>query len=711
MTYNRIKLEVKDRVALVGFGLNSKKSMTTLDQETLEEFDRLVKELKSIADKRDIDGVIFHSLIPGVFLAGADIDLISTLKSESEAQKGAEVGQVIYSQIEDLAVPTVACVDGVCLGGGLEMALSCTNIIASTSPKTMLGLPEVKLGFIPGFGGTYRLPRKVGLPTSLDMILTGRTLNSRKAKRVGLIAAAFPPERLIVQAPNFFKAQKKAKSAKEKLEEALTGNLVAKKLIFQKARESVLQKTKGVYHAPLKILDVMENNLGKNRNSYLKAESQAFGELCVGVQSQNLQHIFFLNESAKKFPGAKNDGEGKQRTLKRGAVLGAGTMGGGIAWLMAQQKMFPLMKDITPEALELGLKQSSANFSQMVKRRKMTHDEFEKKQRSIRPTINFEGFNSVDLVIEAIVENMEIKKSVLKELESHLPKDAIITSNTSSLSVQEMGSDLADSSRFAGLHFFNPVNRMPLVEIITHDKVSDETVEALYRWVVKAKKVPVVVGDGPGFLVNRILMPFLNEAAYLLNEGVSIEEVDEAATNFGMPMGPCRLMDEVGIDVAIKVADIMFKGLGARMTPADLSGKMMEQGLLGRKNSKGFYLYDSKGKEGGVNQTCASLLPKRSHNLDEREIQLRLFLPMINEAAAILDDKIVSDAGKVDLGLIMGLGFPPFRGGLLRYADSEGLPQILKEIKRLAGSADAERYKPADYLVKLVEEGRQFYQS
>ncbi|MBT7668539.1 MAG: fatty oxidation complex subunit alpha, partial [Bdellovibrionales bacterium] len=584
-----------------------------------------------------------------------------------------------------------------------------TNIIASNSSKTMLGLPEVKLGFIPGFGGTYRLPRKVGLPTSLDMILTGKTLNSRKAKKVGLVAAAFPPERLLVQAPNFFKNQQRVKSGKEKLEDILTDNMVAKKLIFQKARESVLKKTKGVYHAPLKILDVMENNLGKSRPAYLKAESQAFGELCVGVQSQNLQHIFFLNEGAKKYSGPK--GEGKNIDLKRGAVLGAGTMGGGIAWLMATQGMFPLMKDITSDALELGLKQSSANFSQLVKRRKMTFDQFEKKQRSIRPTMNFDGFKTVDLVIEAIVENMEIKKSVLKELEDNLAADAVITSNTSSLSIQEMCSDLTDSSRFAGLHFFNPVNRMPLVEIITHDKVSPEVVEALYRWVVKCKKVPVVVGDGPGFLVNRILMPFLNEAAYLLNEGVSIEDLDEAATNFGMPMGPCRLMDEVGLDVAAKVADIMFKGLGKRMTPADLSGKMMEHGFLGRKNSKGFYLYDSHGKESGINSNCVSLLPKRNSRMDEREMQLRLFLPMINEAATILDDKIVTDAGKVDLGLIMGLGFPPFRGGLLRYADSEGLTLILKEIKRLAGSADAERFRPAEYLVKLVDEGRNFYQS
>jgi 3-hydroxyacyl-CoA dehydrogenase/enoyl-CoA hydratase/3-hydroxybutyryl-CoA epimerase len=706
MDFKKISFEIKNDVVYIGFGYNCEKSMTVLDEQTMTEFKQALEQVR--AQQKNYQGLILHTHKDNCFLAGADINLISSMQSEEDGARGAAAGQEIYNTLEDLLIPTVACVNGVCLGGGTEMILACDTVIASDNTKTQFGLPEVKLGLIPGFGGTYRMPKKVGLPNSLDLILSGKTLNAKRAKKYGLIEEYFAKERLLTVATRYLKKSHSKKSFKESLGDMAQDNFVARKVIFQKARENVLKLTKGFYQAPLKILDVMEKGQGKSRSSYLTMESNAFGELCVSEQSKNLQHIFFMMEGSKKYSGPKSEKEVK--TLTRGACLGAGTMGGGIAWLMANNNMMPIMKDLNLEALELGLKQSSENFRAMLKRKKISKDDFNKRQRSITTQLDYRGFQRVDLVVEAVVENMDIKKSVFKELENVVSKDCILTSNTSSLSVSEMASVLETSERFAGLHFFNPVNKMPLVEIITHDKVAPETVESLYNWVLKTKKTPVIVKDGPGFLVNRILMPYLNEAAYLLKEGVAIEDVDEACLNFGMPMGPCRLMDEVGIDVAVKVAKIMHEGLGERAKSNDLSKELESAGLLGKKNGKGFYLYDEKGKHTEVNPQMKKFLPNLSKKMDEIEIQLRLFLPMINEAAMILDEKIVDRPVDVDLGLIFGIGFPPFRGGLLRYADSEGLDNIVHKMNKYAEDVNSDRYAVAPLLKKLLDNKQKFYE-
>ncbi len=706
MANTKISLEYKDNIAYVGFGYNSEKSMTTLDVATMTELLSIVEEIQEKAS--GLKGVIFHSHKKDCFLAGADINLISSMTTESEAADKAEQGQNVYNKIEDLPIPTVVCVDGVCLGGGLELSLACKTIIASNSPKTTIGLPEVKLGLIPGFGGTYRLPKKIGLPNALDMILTGKTLRADKAKRMGLVAEVYPKENLLAMAQKFFDMKAPHHTLKESVKELATENFVTRKIIFQKVRESVLKKTNGFYQAPLKILDVMDSGMMKGRTSYLASEAQAFGELAISEQSKNLQHIYFMSEAVKKYTGPK--GTKPLPELNRGAALGAGTMGGGIAWLMADAGMSPIMKDLTVDALNLGLKQSSQNFAGALKRKKISPDEFERKQRSITAQLDYSGFQKVDLVIEAVVENMDIKKKVFAETEKNVHRECLLTSNTSSLSVEEMSKALEFPGRFAGLHFFNPVHLMPLVEIIVHSKVEPETVEALYKWVLKTKKTPVVVKDGPGFLVNRILMPYLNEAGYLLEEGVSVKDIDQAALNFGMPMGPCRLLDEVGIDVAVKVAKVMYEGLGERAHPSKFSSKLAEKNFLGKKNSKGFYLYDEKGKVTGPNAEVEELLPKDKKKMSETDLQLRLFLPMINEAAAILKDGIVNTAGEIDLGLIFGIGFPPFRGGLLRYADSEGLDKILAALNNFSETVDKERYRPSAYLENLVESKTTFYE-
>lgn len=702
MSYEKITCEIKEGIYYIGFGQNETKSLTVISKQSLTE---LNEALDKISSDKNTKGVVLFSHKPGCFLAGMDVSVIQELTSEVEAAEGCEQGQSVFNKIEDLKVPTLALVDGPCLGGGLELALACDKIICSDNARTVLGLPEVMLGVLPGFGGTYRLPKKIGLTNSLDLLLTGKQLKASKAKKLGLVEYIMPAERLLEKSAEYLmKKRDQEKSLQENLTERASENFLARGIIFRKARQTVLNLTKGFYPAPLKILDHLEASFGKRRESYLNSEAQAFGELSQTSQSKSLQHVFFLQDEAKKLEGKEN-----MLAIKNGAVLGGGTMGGGIAWLMANSYQSPIIKDINAQGLEIGLKQSSSIFLKGLKRRKITADEFQRKQRSIKPTLSYAGFKKIDLVVEAVVEKMEVKKTVLKEVERHVGKDCLITTNTSSLSVNEMAQALDQPERFAGLHFFNPVNKMPLVEIIRHDNVSEETIQRLYKWCLDVKKTPVVVNDCPGFLVNRILAPFLNEAAYLLDEGVRIEALDKAVVNFGMPMGACRLMDEIGIDVCAHVGEVMEKGLGERARANHLSHKAVEAGLLGRKNSKGFYLYDNQGKSDGVNPEVIKLLPKKEKEMDETTIQMRLILPMINEAAKILDEKIVNDAATVDLGLIFGIGFPPFRGGLLRYADTEGLDRILVAIQKFSDEVDKNRYDVSSYLKTLVADKKRFY--
>jgi 3-hydroxyacyl-CoA dehydrogenase/enoyl-CoA hydratase/3-hydroxybutyryl-CoA epimerase len=704
MSFKHISYEIKNDIIWIGLGLNEKKSMTTLTRDSLEELTRAIADATEVDKKKGAKGLCFFSHKPGVFLAGMDITVINDLKNEADALRNLEQAHKLFNAIEDLKMMTASLVDGICLGGGLELSLCCKKIFVSDNSKTALGLPEVMLGVLPGFGGTYRLPKRVGLPAALDMILTGKQIKGKNAYKMGLADAVLPAERMQELAPQYLNKPKKKKTLKEEIEKAAMENFLTRKIIFQKAREQVMKTTKGFYPAPLKILEVLETGASKNRSDYLAMEAQAFAELSQSTQSKNLQHIFFLTDNTKKL-----ENKDQLPSVKRGGVLGAGVMGGGIAWLFAHNNQAPLMKDITPAALELGLKQASQNFAGALKRKRMSEDEFNRKMRSIEPTLSLEGMKGVDLVVEAVVENMDLKKKVFAELEEYVRPDCILTSNTSSLSVEEMSKALKKPGRFAGLHFFNPVNKMPLVEIITHEKCDPKTVQTLIKWVLDVKKTPIVVKDGPGFLVNRILAPYLNEAAFLLEEGVSVEALDEAALNFGMPMGPCRLMDEIGLDVCVKVGQIMHKGLGERANPSSLSTKLYDAKLLGKKNNKGFYLYDEKGKSTGKNPEIAKILPPKKKHMDEMQIQMRLFLPMVNEAAYILADKICDKAATVDVGMIYGTGFPPFKGGLLRWADSEGLDQIVERINNFSKEVSSQRYQLAPLLSLMVNDKRKFY--
>ena len=478
-------------------------------------------------------------------------------------------------------------------------------------------------------------------------------------------------------------------------------SLIGRKLIFQKARETVLKKTQGRYEAPLKILDTMELAAGKNRQTRQGIESQAFGELCMGDQSKKLRHIFFITESGKKYSGPSSS----CREIKRGAVLGAGTMGGGIAWLMAKQNMAPFLKDIRFKALERGLQLASSYFSASVARKRMGKEDFQRKMRSMTPTIDYRGFGSMDLVVEAVIEDDTLKKGILTEVEPQLSEDCFLVSNTSSYSIEYLAGVLKHPERFAGLHFFNPVNRMPLVEIITHSKIDPQTLHSLYQWCLKAKKVPLIIKDGPGFLVNRLLVPYLSTSVFLLEEGVALGEIEQAGLDFGMPMGPFRLMDEVGLDVIDKAIKVLQKSLGERIYLSKIIPKLLGSNALGKKNGKGFYLYDRKiGQR--VNPTH---LPPVTNKMDREQIQKHLFYPMVNEACRILEEGLLEKAENIDLGAVYGMGFPPFRGGPFPYADREGIQKIVKTLDMLMEEKGSRQYAVCDYLKSMATQNKTFY--
>ena len=687
MEGKRISWEERDHIAWIGFGYQCDKSMSILDAETLEELDSIIERIQKMSD---LKGVIFFTHKKRCFLAGADINMIDRFEKESTATECSARGQALFNKIESLDVPTIACIHGICLGGGTEFALACTQILVSNDSSTQMGLPEVKLGLLPGLGGTWRLPKRIGLSKALEMILTGKSIRSSRCVQWGLAQESYPKERLLEMAP---KHLTRRASRKSKFSE----NILVRKVIFQKARDNVLKKTHGLYQAPLKILDTMENGLRRGQRACLNAEARAFGELCMSEQSRNLRHLFFLTEKSKKFPLPPPPGK---LNIQRGAVLGAGVMGGGIAWLMAKNNASPLMKDIKTESLELGLKQASSFFTESLSRKRMTKDEYHRKMRNIFPTLNYHGFAKADLIVEAVVEDIDIKKTVLMEAEEHIRQESVLASNTSSLSISEMAKSLKYPERFAGLHFFNPVNRMPLVEIVTHQKTSLETIEALYDWCLSCGKTPLIVADCPGFLVNRLLIPYLNEATWLLEEGFALEDIDNACVHFGMPMGPFRLMDEIGLDVAKKVIAVFSQVEGSTIHLNSVFKNIAQSDLLGKKGGKGFYHYDAQGKAEEINY---SLLPSDiRQNTDEALIQKRLLLPMINEATKALDEGIVQTASDIDLGTVFGIGFPPFRGGLFQYAQSEGFEKILLELEDFSDNVSAERYAPAPWLKNKV---------
>jgi 3-hydroxyacyl-CoA dehydrogenase/enoyl-CoA hydratase/3-hydroxybutyryl-CoA epimerase len=702
---------VTDGIARVVFDLPGEK----VNKFSATVMGELGHVLDDLSGRTDLKAVVFTSGKPGVFIAGADIKEIQGIANRVDAQAKAEAGQRTFQKVADLKIPTIAVIDGACLGGGLEFALACTYRIVADEDKTKLGLPEVTLGIIPGWGGTQRLPRLIGIQAAMEMILGGAPVNARKALKLGLADACVPRPFLDQEVAAFVQrilthdgaAAVRAKRPRGGVMRwALEGNPAGRLALFRTAHKELMRKTRGLMPAPLAALEVLRDTHGMTLARGLEEEAHRFSELAFTPQCKHLVDCFFVAEALRK------EGGESKRLVQTTAVLGAGVMGGGIAWAFANKGLPVRMKDLTWDAITKGLHTANDYNHQLTRRKKMTPGQANLLLHRISGTTDYRGFQGVDLVVEAVVEDLNIKRKVLAEVEGHLRDDAVIVSNTSSLAIADMAVALKRPERFAGMHFFNPVNRMPLVEVVAGPQTSPETVAMTAELVRRIGKTAVVVKDCAGFLVNRILLPYLNEAARCLEDGAGLELIDRTIYDFGMPMGPFTLSDEVGLDVGYKVAKILAGAYGERMAVADtLRVAYEEMHLLGTKGGKGFFLH-GKDKNAKPEPNLDLLAALRAHHpvtrtVDADEVRDRCLLIMVNEAARCLEEQVVDKPGSLDLAMVMGTGFPPQRGGLLHYANQLGSRTVADRLKALSDRCGP-RFTPCALIDDLARDNRPF---
>ncbi len=712
-TQESIQIVPQGEIAIVEFDMAGEK-VNKFNTPMMARLREVIAELS----KSSYKAVIFKSNKPKIFIAGADIDEIKVMTSKEQFEKAVAAGQEIFNQLEDLPMPTIAAVHGACAGGGCEFIMACDYRIASDDNSTKIGLPETKLGILPGFGGCIRMPRILGLANAFDIILAGKLVPAAKAGKIGLVDQVVHPAILMEQAVKMAreviaeggKKRRKTFQAKDLVTKLLESPL-GRSVVYSQARKGVLKMTHGHYPAPLKVIEVVSRTYGSsNREKSMQIERSAFVECATMDISKNLIHVYDLTEMVKKQSGVTGV-QVKPKDVRAIGILGAGTMGGGIAYIAADKGIEARMKDINFDAIGKGLKHARDLWGKALKKKRLNKYEFQQKMDKISGTVDYSGFGNLDVVVEAIVEDMEIKKKVIAETAKNMRPDAIIATNTSSLSVTEMSQGHPRPEFFAGMHFFNPVDKMPLVEVIRGEKTSDETIATIFELSKRLGKMPVVVKDGPGFLVNRLLLPYMAEAAFLLQEGMDIEKVDKAyVKEFGMPMGPFALMDEVGLDVCIKVLKIFKKAFGSRVEMAPCMEKLEKSGRLGKKNGKGFYKYED-GRRAGVDESIYSDLGLSSpgNPLNMKECLERGVFAMINECSlALLEDHIVESPHEVDLAMIMGTGFPPFRGGLLKYADAIGSSYIVDQLEVYAAKGAA-RLKPSQPLRNMAKNSAKFY--
>jgi 3-hydroxyacyl-CoA dehydrogenase / enoyl-CoA hydratase / 3-hydroxybutyryl-CoA epimerase len=655
--------------------------------------------------------LLIRSAKEGVFIAGADIKDIQSIKDKHTSDEKLLRGQNVFNTLANCPFPTVAIINGACMGGGMELALACKERWASDHAKTRMGLPEVKLGLLPGWGGTQRLPKLVGLRAALDMILTGKTIDARKAIKMGLVDIAFGAEFIddTVQknTERLLKSnsQQKKPSKLSALDRFFDHSALGHKIVFHQARKSLQAKGGKDYPALNSILNLLEKSLNGPLQEGLRLEREYFSELITGSVAPNLIQVFFNSESIKKYSGDRSD----KLKFNKAGVLGAGIMGGGIAWLFSSKGHAVRMKDLNLDALAKGHQSASNINKELIKRRKLTSSEASNLSTRIEGSINYQGFQKCNIIVEAVVEKMEIKKAVLKEAETHLDSTALLCSNTSALSITEMGKDLKHPERFIGLHFFNPVNRMPLIEIIPGEKTSAQTIAHAFQLALDLGKSPIIVKNCAGFLVNRILLAYMNEAARCLEDGAKIEQVDRIITNYGMPMGPFHLTDEVGIDVGYHVAKTLEQAYGQRMEVSSILTMVhQDMKLLGKKGNVGFYQW--QGKEKHINASLQTTISQRSRRpeLDDQAILDRCIMTMVKESSLCWEEKIAESAGHIDMAMILGTGFPPFRGGPLCYADQLGAKDCVQKLRRLSEQW-GDRFTPNQALLDLEKNNQRHY--
>jgi len=682
--------------------------------------------LDDVEDNKAVKGLVIISGKPDSFIAGADISMLNAVTTAEEAKDISRTGQEMFANIEKLKIPVVAAINGPCLGGGLELAMACHARICSDAANTALGLPEVQLGLLPGSGGTQRLPKLVGIQTALDMMLTGKQLRARQALKAGLVdevvvvnvlqeAAVKKALELAKQKPDrdvpFWKNLTSIKGIQKVVLEDIPQG---RKVLFDQATKRTLAKTHGNYPAPEAILKCVETGVNDGPEAGYQMEAHLFGELVVSPQAQQLMNIFFASNDLKKHTGIDSDVEAA--AINKVGVLGGGLMGAGIAFVTVDKAKTPVrVKDRDDNGIGHALGYSWKLWNRRVQKRYMTSAEMGKRQAMLTGCTDYSGFHNVDLVIEAVFEDLELKQQMIRDIEEHCHDKTIFATNTSSIPLKQIAEGAKRPGQVIGMHYFSPVDKMPLLEIIVTDETEDWVIASCVAFGKKQGKTVIVVNDGAGFYVNRILAPYMNEAGYLVAEGVPVDVLDKTQVKSGFPVGPMTLLDEVGIDVATKVSPILSDAFGERMVPPAMFSKLIDDNRLGRKNGRGFYKYDDDDKKSDKKEVDESVYrvlgvsPSSGSSSNEfANISERCLLMMVNEAVRCLEDGIIRSPRDGDIGAIFGIGFPPFLGGPFRFIDSQGSANIVERLEHYR-KLHGDRFEPAPLLIEKAKSDGSFY--
>ena len=706
-----LTLQHDDGVAVITIDLPGEQ-VNTVTAGLRAEFAALFAQLEG---DTSVKAVVILSGKGDTWLAGADIHEFLTLHTPQDGEALSRSGQALLDKLETLKIPVVAAIHGACLGGGLETALACRYRIATDHPKTVLALPEVQLGLIPGAGGTQRLPRLIGLQRALDMILSSRNVRAKKAWQMGLVDELVHPA--ILREVALDRARKLAAGTldarRTPKDRGATGRLlednpIGRSIVFRKAREGVMEKTHGHYPAPLAALGAVQAGY-ESREAGYREEARAFGEMTVSDVAKELIFLFFATTALKRDPGVAAPAPQAQPITTLG-VIGAGFMGAGIASVAVQQGTSVRLKDTDVARVGKGIAAVSEVLKERLKKKQLTRTQYDDQLSLVGGTTTYAGFGRAELVIEAVFEDVVLKHRVLRETEPMLHAGAVFASNTSTIPIAKIAEAAVRPNRVLGMHFFSPVHKMPLLEVIVTPATDRDATVTAVAFGKQMGKTVIVVNDAPGFYTTRTLSAYMNEAGRLLDEGASIESIDTALLDFGFPVGPITLLDEVGIDVGGKVGVVLSEAFGSRMVPSEALRRVVESGRTGRKGKHGFYLYGDDGSKGAVDATVYDLLPHGAsrRQIEAGEISGRCVLAMVNEAVRCLEEGVLRSARDGDVGAVFGIGFPPFRGGPFRYVDSVGSVAIVEALEQLDGRFPG-RFTPAELLLEHARARKRFH--